>query len=86
MREINLQRQKSLPDIEDMRNGNPDEIPMITLNLQDFAQTLENYMQSTMEVQPSEISKALVTLTVEAASIPTPKLKNVSKLRTEHHV
>ncbi|GAB2229601.1 hypothetical protein Drorol1_Dr00013848 [Drosera rotundifolia] len=75
-----------VPDIEDMCNDNPDEIPMIKLNLQDFAQTLENYMQSTMEVQPSEISKALVTLTAEAASIPTPKLKNVSKLRTEHHV
>lgn len=32
------------------------------------------------------MSKALVSLTPEAASIPTPKLKNINRLRTEHHV
>ncbi|CAH9142640.1 unnamed protein product [Cuscuta epithymum] len=32
------------------------------------------------------MSNALVALTPEGASIPMPKLKNISRLRTEHHV
>ncbi|KAG0451994.1 hypothetical protein HPP92_025927 [Vanilla planifolia] len=43
-------------------------------------------MQENMEIQDGSLSKALVALTPEAASIPMPKLKNVSRLRTEHQV
>lgn len=72
-------------DIEDFYDD-PDEIPTIKLNMEEFTQNLQNYMQENMELQDGEMSKALVSLTPEAASIPTPKLKNVSRLRTEHQV
>ena len=73
-------------DIEDMFCEEPDEIPMIKLNMEEFTQNLQNYMQNNMELQEGDLSKALVALTAEAASIPTPKLKNISQLRTEHQV
>ncbi|MFS8007311.1 putative DNA-(apurinic or apyrimidinic site) lyase [Helianthus anomalus] len=69
-------------DIEDFC----EEIPIIRLNMEAFTQNVQNYMQNNMEVAESDMSKALVALTSEAASIPTPKLKNVSQLRTEHQV
>ncbi|XVE61545.1 hypothetical protein DITRI_Ditri06bG0049200 [Diplodiscus trichospermus] len=73
-------------DIEDMFCEDPDEIPTIKLNMEEFTQNLQNYMQNNMELQEGDMSKALVALTAEAASIPSPKLKNVSRLRTEHQV
>ncbi|KAM7263421.1 hypothetical protein ACFE04_001104 [Oxalis oulophora] len=73
-------------DIEDAFYEDPDEIPTIKLNMEEFTQNLQDYMQRNMELQEGEVSKALVALNIEAASIPTPKLKNVSQLRTEHHV
>lgn len=73
-------------DIEDMFSEDPDEIPTIKLNMEEFTQTLQNYMQNNMELQEGDMSKALVALTAEAASIPTPRLKNVNRLRTEHQV
>ena len=73
-------------DIEDTFYEDFDEIPTIKLNIEEFTHNLQNYMQRNMELQEGEMSKALVALTPEAASIPMPKLKNVSRLRTEHHV
>lgn len=73
-------------DIEDAFGEDPDEIPTIKLNLEEFAMNLQNYMQDNMELQEGDMSRALVALNPEAASIPTPKLKNVSRLRTEHQV
>ncbi|KAK9123976.1 hypothetical protein Sjap_013578 [Stephania japonica] len=74
-------------DFEDtFYEEDPDEIPTIKLNIEDFALNLQNYMQANMELQEGDMSKALVALTPEAASIPTPKLKNVIRLRTEHQV
>ncbi|XWS66738.1 hypothetical protein CRYUN_Cryun05aG0226500 [Craigia yunnanensis] len=73
-------------DIEDMFYEDPDEIPTIKLDMEEFTQNLQNYMQNNMELQEGDMSKALVALTAEAASIPMPKLKNVSRLRTEHQV
>ncbi|CAL8167286.1 unnamed protein product [Prunus armeniaca] len=76
----------SQSDIEDLFYEDPDEIPTIKLNMEEFTATLQNYMQENMELQEGDMSKALVSLNREAASIPTPKLKNVSRLRTEHQV
>lgn len=73
-------------DMEDTFCEDPDEIPIIKLNIEEFTQNLQNYMQENMELQEADMSKALVALTAEAASIPVPKLKNVSRLRTEHQV
>lgn len=73
-------------DIEDAFGEDPDEIPTIKLNLEEFTLNLQNYMQDNMELQDGDMSRALVALNPEAASIPTPKLKNVSRLRTEHQV
>ncbi|KAK8965929.1 Transcriptional activator DEMETER [Platanthera guangdongensis] len=72
--------------IEDAFFQDPDEIPTIKLNFEKFTQNLQNYMQENMELQDGDMSKALVALNPEAASIPTPKLKNISRLRTEHQV
>ncbi|KAJ7976057.1 Transcriptional activator DEMETER-like protein [Quillaja saponaria] len=77
--------QLSENDIEDSYYEDPSEIPTIKLNIEEFTLNLQNYMQN-MELQEGEMSKALVALTPEAASIPMPKLKNVSRLRTEHNV
>ena len=73
-------------DIEDTFYEDPDEIPTIKLNIEEFTETLQNYMQKNMELQEGDMSKALVALNPEAASIPIPKLKNVRRLRTEHQV
>ncbi|KAL5545938.1 hypothetical protein UlMin_005625 [Ulmus minor] len=73
-------------DIEDLCCEDPDEIPTIKLDIEEFNQTLHNYIQKNMELQAGDMSKALVALSPDAASIPMPKLKNVSRLRTEHQV
>ncbi|KAF8042529.1 hypothetical protein BT93_A0993 [Corymbia citriodora subsp. variegata] len=73
-------------DIEDMFSDDFNEIPTIKLNMEEFTQNVQKYMQHNMDLQEDDMSKALVALTPEAASIPVPKLKNVSRLRTEHLV
>ncbi|KAG6596542.1 Protein ROS1A, partial [Cucurbita argyrosperma subsp. sororia] len=78
--------QAAISDIEDAFYEDPDEIPTIKLNIEEFSLNLQNYVQKNMEIQEGDMSKALVALTPEAASIPMPKLKNVSRLRTEHQV
>ncbi|EMS46483.1 Protein ROS1 [Triticum urartu] len=61
-------------DIEDY---DPDEIPLIKLNMEAFAHNLENCIkESNMDLQSDDIEKALVAISTEAASIPVPKLKN----------
>ncbi|XP_045808298.1 DNA glycosylase/AP lyase ROS1-like [Trifolium pratense] len=78
--------QVELSDIEDSFYDDKCEIPTIELNIEEFTLNLQNYMQRNMELQDGEMSKALVALNTQAASIPVPKLKNVSRLRTEHCV
>ncbi|XP_027363218.1 protein ROS1-like [Abrus precatorius] len=78
--------QISETDIEDAFYEDSCEIPTIKLNIEEFTLNLQNYMQENMELQEGEMSKALVALNQEAAAIPMPKLKNVSRLRTEHWV
>ncbi|RZB86024.1 DNA glycosylase/AP lyase ROS1-like isoform X2 [Glycine soja] len=78
--------QESQTDIEDAFYEDSSEIPTINLNIEEFTLNLQNYMQENMELQGGEMSKALVALNPQAASIPMPKLKNVGRLRTEHCV
>ncbi|KAL0410052.1 UNVERIFIED_CONTAM: Transcriptional activator DEMETER [Sesamum latifolium] len=73
-------------DIESAFDEDPDEIPTIKLNMEEFTHNLQKIMQQNTELQEGDMSKALVALTSQAASIPVPKLKNVSRLRTEHQV
>ncbi|KAK4279562.1 hypothetical protein QN277_011325 [Acacia crassicarpa] len=73
-------------DIEDWYCEDPDEIPTIKLNAEEFAINIQNILQGNMELAEGDLSKALVALNPATASIPTPKLKNVSRLRTEHLV
>jgi len=70
--------------IEDFFCEDPDEIPTFNLNIEEFTQNLEELYGSKLE--DADVSMALVAITPEAASIPTPKLKNISRLRTEHQV
>lgn len=79
------QTQELQVDIEDILLED-DEIPAIDLNIEQLNQNLQNYLQRTIEIEAGEMSKALVVLTPEAASIPMPKLKNINRLRTEHRV
>ncbi|KAL0912747.1 hypothetical protein M5K25_016145 [Dendrobium thyrsiflorum] len=73
-------------DIEDAFYED-DEIPTIKLNLEQFGQNLQNLMQENdLKIPDNDISKALVELSAEVASMPIRKLKNISGLRTEHHV
>lgn len=73
-------------DIEDAFYEDPDEIPEIKLNIEEFTTNLQSFIQDKMEMQEGDMSKALVALSPGFASIPTPKLKHVSRLRTEHRV
>lgn len=73
-------------DIEEAFYEDSDEIPTIRLNVEEFTQNLQHFMQENMELQEGDMSKALVAFDPKLASIPTPKLKNVSRLRTEHQV
>ncbi|KAF8008997.1 hypothetical protein BT93_J0094 [Corymbia citriodora subsp. variegata] len=74
-------------DIEDALKDGDEEIPTIKLNIQEFTENLQQFMQANnMELQEADMSKALVALNPEATSIPARKLKNVSRLRTEHQV
>ncbi|KAL6998098.1 hypothetical protein U1Q18_008225 [Sarracenia purpurea var. burkii] len=80
------QPQVSYSDIEDGIGEDPEEIRTIKLNIEELTQNLQTYMQQNMEIQEANMSKALVALTPEVASIPMPKLKNVNRLRSEHRV
>ncbi|XP_010506092.1 PREDICTED: protein ROS1-like [Camelina sativa] len=71
-------------DIEDAFFEDPEEIPTIRLNTDAFTISLKKIMEDIKEV--GNMSTALVALTDEAASLPMPKLKNISRLRTEHQV
>ncbi|RDX87433.1 Transcriptional activator DEMETER, partial [Mucuna pruriens] len=74
-------------DMEDYYpREDPDEILSIELNANASAMNIQNFLQEYKEHHEGDISKALVALTPQSASIPTPKLKNVSRLRTEHQV
>ncbi|TKY51694.1 Transcriptional activator DEMETER [Spatholobus suberectus] len=73
-------------DIEDLLRDDPDEIISIELNTKESAMNIQNRLQEYKEHDEGDMSKALVALTPQSASIPTPKLKNVSRLRTEHQV
>ncbi|XP_020587566.1 transcriptional activator DEMETER-like isoform X2 [Phalaenopsis equestris] len=73
-------------DIEDAFYED-DEIPTIKLDLKQFGKKLQNLIQENdMKIPDNDISKALVELSAEAASIQARKLKHISGLRTEHHV
>lgn len=73
-------------DIEDAFYEDPDEIPTIKLNVEQLAVNLRNFMEEHTDLQEGDMSKALVALTPEVASIPVPKLKYVLRLRTERQV
>ncbi|XP_073157361.1 DNA glycosylase/AP lyase ROS1 isoform X2 [Henckelia pumila] len=73
-------------DIENPFHEDLGEIPTIQLNMEEFNHNLHKIMQQNAELQEQDMSKALVALNLQDASIPFPKLKNVSQLRTEHQV
>ncbi|XP_073317161.1 DNA glycosylase/AP lyase ROS1-like isoform X2 [Primulina huaijiensis] len=73
-------------DIENPFHEDLGEIPTIQLNMEEFNHNLHKIMQQNAELQEKYMSKALVALNLQDASIPFPKLKNVSQLRTEHQV
>lgn len=73
-------------DIEDLLREDPDEIPFIELNAKESTMNVQNHFEEYREHFIGDMSKALVALAPQSASIPTPKLKNVSRLRTEHQV
>lgn len=78
---------EDIGDIEDAFRDDPDEIPTININMEEFRQNLQNYIREmNSRLEEGDMSKALIPVTPEAASIPVPKLKNVCRLRTTHQV
>ncbi|CAL1373073.1 unnamed protein product [Linum trigynum] len=87
--------QAEIDDIEDAFYEDPDEIPTLKLNgeipaipfnVQELAQNIETYIKQNMHLREGDISLDLVAMATEATYIPPPKLKNISRLRTEHQV
>ncbi|KAM0023774.1 putative HhH-GPD domain, endonuclease III-like, iron-sulfur cluster loop, DNA glycosylase [Helianthus debilis subsp. tardiflorus] len=74
-------------DIEDLCESNDDEIPTIRLNTEEFRETLEETMDTNMNLIPeADMSKALIAVSAEAANIRVPPKKFVAKSRTMHLV
>ncbi|KAG6404567.1 hypothetical protein SASPL_136817 [Salvia splendens] len=74
-------------DIEDaFYEDDPDEIPEINLNIEEFTTNLKSFIQENKEMQEGDMSRSIIALSPRLASIPAPKLKHVSRLRTEHQV
>lgn len=74
-------------DIEDLYDDPEDYIPTIRLDVEEFRDRIQEFIEiNNIPLEGVDISKALVALTSEAASIPLPKLKDISWLRTIHHV
>ncbi|KAF5727508.1 transcriptional activator DEMETER isoform X2 [Tripterygium wilfordii] len=76
-------------DIEDLLKDDQNEIPTIEMDREVFRSNVRNFLlqDGNMILQDGDdVSTALVALTPEAASIPESKLKNASRLRTEHQV
>ena len=74
-------------DIEDFYDdSDSEEIPVIKLNIEEFTTNLQSFLQGKIEIGEGDMSKALVALKPQFASVPAPKLKHASRLRTEHQV
>ncbi|KAI3769145.1 hypothetical protein L6452_00245 [Arctium lappa] len=74
-------------DIEDYYCESDDEIPTIRLNTEEFRETLKDTIDvNSISLPEAEMSKALVAITAQAASIPAPRMKYIAKLRTVHYV
>ncbi|GMP88620.1 hypothetical protein CsSME_00040538 [Camellia sinensis var. sinensis] len=74
-------------DIEDFYYESEDDIPTVRLDTEEFKEKLREFIyKSDILLEEGEMSNALVALTSEAASMSVPKLKQVSRLRTVHHV
>ncbi|KAH9328168.1 hypothetical protein KI387_000276 [Taxus chinensis] len=70
--------------IDEWAYADSDEIPVIKLNLEELSYNIQQICKSNM--QDVDVSKALIMLSPQDASIPAPKLKYVHRLRTEHRV
>ncbi|KAK0584670.1 hypothetical protein LWI29_016946 [Acer saccharum] len=70
------------PDFEDFIGGENEEIPTIRLQDREFMENIQNLMKTDKIMLQN--SGDLVVLAAEAPSMPTPKLKSINRLRTEH--
>ncbi|XP_025014609.2 uncharacterized protein LOC8267010 isoform X1 [Ricinus communis] len=80
-------------DIEDFEIANGidindgEEIPIIQLSNEPFRANVQYFMDEYRNnLQTDSSSRALVPLSVNVDSVPVRKLKNISRLRTEHQV
>ena len=74
-------------DIEDFYDEVKDDIPIIRLDIASFEKRIREFIKiNNIQLKMGNMSKTLVALTPEAASIPAPKLKEISWLRTVHYV
>ncbi|KAI3448655.1 hypothetical protein Pfo_005320 [Paulownia fortunei] len=63
------------------------KIPRIRFDKEKLKENIQKFInEKNTPLQDGEMSKALMVLTSETASIPVPKLKNATYLRTEHQV
>ncbi|GFS45802.1 demeter-like 1 [Actinidia rufa] len=74
-------------DIEDFYDEVEDDIPIIRLDTASLEKRIREFIEiNNIPFEVGSTSQALVALTPEAASIPLPKLKEISRLRTVHYV
>nr|XP_043619619.1 DNA glycosylase/AP lyase ROS1-like [Erigeron canadensis] len=77
----------SVDDIEDLFCESDDEIPTIRLNTEEFRETLKDTIDANkIPLSEGDMSKALVSLSAEAATFRMPQVKYVARLRTLHVV
>lgn len=78
--------ESDLEDIGDIEDACK-EIPTVKINMEAFKQNLQSHIQEmNASIQDGDMSKALMSITPEAAYIPMPKLKDKGRMRTLHHV
>ncbi|XP_059627021.1 protein ROS1A-like [Cornus florida] len=80
--------ERDIGDIEDLFTESDDKIPTVNLNEEEFKSNLMDYIEkNNIPISEEDMSKALVLLSSEAASMPAPKImKYIARLKTLHNV
>lgn len=75
-----------MPIEQDIEDFGLYQIPRIKFDEEKMRETVQKFINENILLQEGQLSKSLMVLNSEMASIPTPKLKNGKHLRTEHQV
>ncbi|XP_031111177.1 DNA glycosylase/AP lyase ROS1-like isoform X2 [Ipomoea triloba] len=82
--ESTVSLERDISNILHETEDDDDEIPHIKLDTEEFKRNLMTFLNP--EFEDEEVSNALVALTPQDTTIPSPKIKSVERLRTRHRV